>query len=640
MTAVSVPAPTADPGGLPRTFLAAAAIVVAALFAYHNSFSGPLVFDDFETITENPSIRKLWPPGGLLSPPPQAGVAGRPFANFTYALNYAISGREVWSYHALNLACHAGAALALFGLVRRTLRLPVLRERFGAVAWPLALAVAGLWALHPVQTAAVNYISQRTELLMSLCYVLTLYCFLRGVERGSRRWQGLAVGACVLGMASKEVMVTAPAMALFFDRTFVAGSWREALRRRWRLHLALAATWIVLAALMLHSPVNERGVGYGMGVSSTSYLYTAARAMLVYARLAVWPDPLVFDHGWPFVRAADAGPYLFGTGALLAVVLTGVWRRPLAAFGPAWFFLILTPSTSFIPIIQQPVAESRMHLPLAGLVALGVLGTHRLLGRRGWIACGLIAVAFALLTVRRNLDYADELSIWSDTIVKRPRNARAHSNLAAALARAGRLDESAVHAGAAVRLQPDSPYAQTNLGAAFLQAGLVEMALPHFQAAIRAQPSMALAHCNLGDTLLMLGRHAEAIEQYQLSLARNPRYLKAHTNLGVALQLSGRLDEAIASGRTAVELSPTSPEANYNFANSLVRAGKLEEALRHFQAAVRYGPEFAGAHYGLGSALVELGRKAEAIPPLETALRLRPNYPEVQRELERARQPR
>ncbi|MCE0497832.1 MAG: hypothetical protein LV481_07805, partial [Methylacidiphilales bacterium] len=186
------------PSWLSRDRLWGLILVLAALGAYANSFSGPFLFDDLSAIRGNPGIRHLWPPWAPLLPPGELTVGGRPILNLSFALNYAVSGFNVWSYHALNLLIHILAGLILLGVVRRTLLQPVLREKFGADAWPLALAVALLWTLHPLQTEAVTYLSQRAESLMGLFYLLTLYAFIRTIGPSSDRgdWPVICVGAC------------------------------------------------------------------------------------------------------------------------------------------------------------------------------------------------------------------------------------------------------------------------------------------------------------------------------------------------------------------------------------------------------------------------------------------------------------
>ena len=221
-----------------RIFWAIGVLVLLTLAAYSNSFSGVFVFDDLSSIAENPTIRQLWPIGQC--PPPcrlshslNQQIHGRPLLNLSFAVNYALGGLAVVGYHALNLAVNLANALLLFGLLRRTFALPVLREKFGDHALALAFAIALLWAVHPLQSASVTYIVQRAESLVSLFYLLTLYCMVRGVESGKPAgWYAGAVLACLLGMSTKEVMVTAPVVVLLYDWMFLAGSLTEALRRR------------------------------------------------------------------------------------------------------------------------------------------------------------------------------------------------------------------------------------------------------------------------------------------------------------------------------------------------------------------------------------------------------------------------
>jgi protein O-mannosyl-transferase len=221
-----------------------AAIVALGALAYANSFAGVFLLDDYSHIVTDPSIRTLRPLAEHLQD-------SRPLVHFTLAVNYAISGLDVWSYHALNLAIHVLAGLTLFGLVRRTLLLPDLAPAFGSPAL-FALAVAAIWIVHPIQTQAVTYLIQRGESMMGLFYLLTLYGALRGAT-SDRPLGGYAatIASCAAGMLSKETMVTAPLAVFLLDAVFLARSWKEPLHRRWALYLGLAATWSI--------PVARRG---------------------------------------------------------------------------------------------------------------------------------------------------------------------------------------------------------------------------------------------------------------------------------------------------------------------------------------------------------------------------------------------
>ena len=228
--------------------LAAGALVALATAAcYLNSFNGPFVFDDVESIVHNPTIHDI---GSAVFPPAAGGatIVGRPILNLSLAVNYVCGGMDVWGYHVFNLAVHVLAVLTLFGIVRRTLMLPSVGERLALAAPYLAAAVALLWAVHPLQTELVTYVVQRAESLMGLFYFLTLYCVIRSSASGAARWSLAAVLSCAMGMATKEVMVTVPLIALLYDRTFLAGSFARALQKRWGLYAGMAACWGVLAA--------------------------------------------------------------------------------------------------------------------------------------------------------------------------------------------------------------------------------------------------------------------------------------------------------------------------------------------------------------------------------------------------------
>ena len=415
-------------------------VVAVGLLAYHNSFTGPFTFDDRQSIQENLTIRHLWPVWQVLSPPASTAVSGRPVLNFSLAINYAFGGTSVQGYHALNLAIHILAALALFGVVRRTLARPALRDCFGTVANGLALAIAAIWTVHPVQTEAVTYVSQRAESLMGLFYLLTLYCFIRGTEsQRSGRWFTLSIVACLLGMATKEVMVTAPLMVLLYDQTFVAGSFQAAWTRRWRVYMGLAGTWLLLAYLM--TGLHGRGVGYGLGITWQTYALTECQVVVNYLWLALWPHPLIFDYGTARIvqHAAEVASCALILVLLAIGVLVGLKRRSAIGFIGAWFFVILAPTSSVVPVAAQPMAESRLYLPLAAVVAIVVIGIHALAGRRSMPVFLVLAVGLGFLTVQRNQDYRSQIAIWGDTVAKRPQNPRAQYSLGTVLAQVGRI---------------------------------------------------------------------------------------------------------------------------------------------------------------------------------------------------------
>lgn len=654
----------------------AALIAIGALVAYHASFRVPFVLDDASAVLGNRSIEDIRNLGAVFAPPNDLTTAGRPLLNLSFALNYAVHGRTVAGYHAVNLALHIGAGLLLFGIVRAALHA---KSAAIDMAGPVATAVALLWTVHPVHTASVTYVSQRAEVLMGFWFFFTLWAFARGQDRGPG-WLAVAVVGCAAGMASKETMVTAPAAVLLYDATFFAAGIRDALRRRAPFYAGLAGTWLILAALMWSTRVTSRGIGYTAAMDFWTHALTQACVLVHYLKLTVWPDPLVFDHGPEIAvqRIADArGEILLLVVAVVAI--SYVWRRARAAgFAAAMFFVPLIPSIA-VPVTHQPMAENRLYVPLAAVAALVGAAVWRNAGRARVLVLGLITLALLTIAVRRHDDYTDPVGLWMDTVAKRPANVRARSHLGEALRAAGDMRGAVEQLQAALKLNPNYPAVHNNLGLVYsADPAMHERAIGHFEQALRLDPSSAHLHNNFGVVLALIpGRDADAIRQYRHALRLRPDYADAHKNLAnVLVRQPGGAAEGVREYAEALRLRPNDADAHANLAFGLAVSGRSIEARRHFETALRLNPEHVEAHANFGNLLsqtpnglaaaishyrraVEIdpkradawanlglalaragGRREDAITALERALEFRPDFPAAQATLEQLRKPR
>jgi tetratricopeptide (TPR) repeat protein len=386
--------------------------------------------------------------------------------------------------------------------------------------------------VHPLLTESVTYIIQRTELLMALCLLLTLYCTQRG-------WRVGAVAACAAGMACKEVMVVAPVIVWLYDRIFLGG------KQRASFYMALAGTWLVLAAILLTGPRSETVLWKHAGID---YLLTQAGVILHYLRLSVWPAPLVIDYDdWP-MRANI--PAVLAVVALLAATVWALRYRPKLGFLGAWFFLILAPTSSLVPIVTEVAAERRMYLPLIAVVALIAPVLRR------WMVPVLV-IGLMVLTWQRNQDYRSAQSIWRDAVAKRPGNVRALVNLAAVSSPA----EAIGLQQRALAIDPDNAEAQYNLGVTLAGQKRLDEALPHLQRATELSPRSPVAHYNYGLALAQTGRFAEAEAALRRAVALEPHSADAHKQLGVALARQGRVADALPEFEEAARLEPSDEEA-------------------------------------------------------------------------------
>jgi protein O-mannosyl-transferase len=356
-----------------RQWFIVAMIVAATFVAYRDALSAPFFFNDSSVVLENRSIRDLRALGAVLSPAAgESGIMVRPVVNLSLALNYVFGGTSPAGYHAVNIVLHMLSALLLLGAVRRTLLAPAWGVHFAASSDLLAGAVALIWALHPLQTESVVCVAQRAELLGGLFYFLTLYCYVRGtVAKAPSSWNALAIGACALGMASNEVMVTAPVILLLHDVTFVAADWREAWRRRCGLYVGVAMTWLVFAWLVARSGGSSVSGELGRGIAWWADALTQCDAVVRHLWLSVWPHPLVVDYGTDVTTHPAEVRWQIAVLVVLLTATAMTLRRRLAiGFLGAWFFLILAPRFSVVPLAGQTMAEHRVYLPLAAVIAV------------------------------------------------------------------------------------------------------------------------------------------------------------------------------------------------------------------------------------------------------------------------------
>ena len=284
-------------------------------------------------------------------------------------------------------------------------------------------------------------------------------------------------------MATKETVGTLPLIILLYDRAFVAGSFREALRQRWGFYGLLVLSWLLLGALMTQTQGRGGTVTLGRDVTVWMSLLTQSRAVAMYLQLAIWPHPLVLDYG-DFVTDTVTGlgqvlPQFLLISALGGATLYALTRWPKTGFIGAWLFVILAPSSSFIPLLSQMRAEHRMYLPLAAVIVLLVIMLWRLAGRTAPVVVAVLALALGAGTIARNHDYRTALALWADTALKQPGNPRAHYSLGLELMRTGDRAGAQREYAEAVRLKPTYFAAHLGLAGLLLEEGRTVEAQSH-----------------------------------------------------------------------------------------------------------------------------------------------------------------
>lgn len=550
------------PAAAPWRFLLLLGLV--GLMAYVNSLPAPFT--------------RPAPSRPLDAPPPRnetvwgGSVNDRWPVALTLSLNYAVGRLRPGGYHAFNLAVHVLAALTLFGIVRRTLISPRAPPRLrGLAAW-LAFVVALLWLVHPLQTQTVTPVLNRGDLMSGLFGLLALYFTLRGAE--VTRGLGWYVGAvlfCALAAFCSDGPSPIPLILLAYDRAFLASSWSVVLRRRGPLHAALAIAALVLAPA---APIATRFEQLPL-ITPWDYARTQPGVVLHYLSLTLWPHPLNGDCAdWPTANGVTALLSGIVVLTLLACTAWALWRRPQLGFLGLCFFLLLAPTSSFLPR-SDLAAEQRMYLALAPLVVLVVLtveaatawiGTHfRLADPVRSAILGAFAVVvwgtFSTLTVLRNDLHCNPRALLEETVDQRPRNFRAWSRLG------------------------DDHHASGE----FVQAEEC------YREALRLRPGWLPARHHLGVLLLQRRRIAEAVEVLGAPSAEGSdgeRVVWYLTRLGLAFWAAGDPGQAAASFREAVRLEPTNASHHFSLALMLHEHGKSGDPDAVLREAIQLDPDY------------------------------------------------
>jgi len=416
-------------------------LAAIAVVAYLPSLAGPFHFDDYNVIVHYPTVHE-W--SSLFE---RAGAGVRAVLKASYTLNWTVDPSP-FGFHLVNIALHALNTVLVFRLGQELIRG---QDRNYSNA---ALIAALLFALHPMQTEAVTYISGRSSSLMATFYLSALLAYLRGAH-----WS-ISSLLFILALATRETAVTLPAALLLIElcrRT----DWRTILRRQ-------APHWLLLAAGGTVVLLNQRYfdlLAFGFTERSLGdNLLTQIGGISYLVWHLVSLQGLNIDPALPTLT--DWTPALVLQLLLLLTLLTlgiaNIRRRPWLAFGILWFFLQLAPTNSIIPRLD--VANDRqVYLACWGLFfALAVQISESQLPMMR-VAAAAVCVLFAGANVARQLDYLDEVTLWEASVRASPWNARGHNNLGYAYYQAGRKPEAWREFQTALFLDRKEKKAQANL---------------------------------------------------------------------------------------------------------------------------------------------------------------------------------
>jgi len=584
-----------------------------------------LNFDDDLYVSENPHLNAGLTPEGirwafeadLVRKSPNADY-WQPVTFLSRMLDVSIFGMNPRGHHLTNLLIHILNVLLLFILVRQM-----------TGSYWRSFFTAAFFAVHPLQTETVAWVTARKDVLSVFWGLISVGAYLRYVRKRSAIRMGFLIFTFAMGLMSKPMLVTLPALLLILDvwplrrmnaDRSILRSFFERVSEKWPLFL--------LSLLMLPVPF----IGQSGALTYSSPFRIAAQVGLIYAGYfgkVFWPAglgiygpspelPLVWWQclaGWVFLSAGSVA------------ALTGMKRRPY--FFAGWFWWII----ALIPMIGLWVPADRfMYFPGIGIFLLTVWGvSDRLTGRRRTRimlpVLGMAAIAVFALTSFLQVPYwRDNLSVFERAIRVNPRNYIAQNNLGNELACRDEYEKAAGYFLRAIGIKPDNAETYNNLGVMKMKQEKWDEALSYFARSISLNPGFARAHYNAAEVLSKSGNISGAEEEYRMAIRIDPDYVTAYYGLGVLLGRSGRSLPAAECFSRAIELRPGFAEAYAGLGVSLATLGRYEEAISNYGKAIRLKPDYPQAYYNMGVALALSGRSADAEKYFRDALRLNPGY--------------
>jgi Flp pilus assembly protein TadD len=564
-----------------------------------------------------------------------------PLTWLSHMLACQVYGLNPGGHHLTNLFFHIASTLLLF---------LVLRRMTGAL-WKSGF-VAALFALHPLRVESVAWVAERKDVLSALFWMLTMWAYIRYVERPKLRRYLLALLFFALGLMSKPTVVTLPFVLLLLDywplnrfqfpplSTNPKSPDPKPKNTSDRISTVLRLVWekapffILSAASSILTAFAAQKAGAVISLKYSPFGSRIANALVSYATYIakmIWPNHLAVFYPYPatFPLWKVAGA-VFLLSLVTFMVIRAARKYPYLAVAWLWYVGTLVPMIGLVQAGMQAMADRFTYVPLIGLFIMIAWSLTDILAGWRWrrlvlsISAGILLSILMVVTRVQVQRWQNNVTLFEHSLEVTTSNYLIHTNLGITLAHQGKYQEAMIHTTEAVRIKPDFEIPHYNLGVILAKQGKVEQAVIQFSEALRIKPEYSDAHSSLGLALAGQGMIQEAIAHFTEALRIKPDNSEAHNNLGVILARQGKTQEAIVHFAEALRVKPNNTEAHNNLGVALMGQGKVQEAIAHFAKAVQAKPDYAEAHINLAFGYLTIGDKVSALEEYKILKKLNP----------------
>lgn len=558
---------------------------------YFNSFRGEFVFDDVnsiiyqENIKNTINISEIW-----------NNNKTRFIPYLTFALNYHLDKYNPVGYHIVNFVIHILNAFLVFLFVRFLQNTPLFSKTKLNSQKLLPFLVAILFTVHPIQTQAVNFISQRSALFAAFFYLSTLILYLK------RRILPylLSLVTLVLALISKENSYTLALSVVFCDFLFFPK--KRLTERTFRILPYFLITFFVFALIYLRGQINpvakisSLNMLHDVKISRGDYMLTQINVMRTYLRLMIMPVNQNIDYDFPVSRNFPDKQLFLSALIIIGVIFTAVKaykKNPLLTFGVFLFFIAMLIESSIIPI-KDVIFEHRLYLPTVGffLAISSIIVTYKN-KKYKYFFITIIILLLSFLTFKRNIVWQSEYNLWKDASLKSPKKSRVHYNLGVASYGLNKFEEAKNEFKKTINLDAEYSDAYKNLGAIYEYENKDNLTLELFRERLKDNPQDSKIGASLASFYTKKGKYHDAESVYLAVLKYDPDNPLVYNDLGIVFFIQNKKDEAIFNFKKAVQLNPKYENAIYNLANTYYHFGDDEKARVYYSRLLKINPESA-----------------------------------------------
>ncbi len=585
------------------SFAVVVLLLTLAFAVYANSFRNQFVLDDLELVVNNPLIESRQNiidifKVGLFPAVPLAENFYRPVQSLTLKFDYLLWRKNPFGYHITNTLIHTINAILIFSIV-----LLITHNR------RIAMIASVLFAVHPIHTAAVTYISGRADPLVALFGLTSLSFFIIYSEFKRILYYLASVVFFILALLSKEISLVLPLLFILYDICFLKKEKKTNVINFWIKRYAIYI-FIVIAYILLRASVFNFSSFLQIGkLDFTARFLTACYIFLNYLKLLILPFGLHIDRTiQPIVSIFS--PYCFAKVVILAVLgyafIKSYKISKIIFFASAWFLINFIPISNLFRPLNAPMAEHWMYFPSIGFFILAAVGIDKiasikLLKHSESIIVIFLIVSLSILTIKQNFVWKDRHTLYRH----------------------------------ALKFSPNRPRLHSYLGNAYKDQGLFELALSEFNEAIRLNPEYAENYCNLGNLYEKTGRYNDAINAYRKSIAIKPKSASAYNNLGNVFTRKGEDGKAIEAYKKAAELSVNDYEIWVNLANIYLRTQNFKDSTECYKKAIELTSGSAEVYYNLGIAYAQINDFSAAKECWQKAVAIDPDFQKAKSNLEK-----